>query len=445
MLQFPKAIYFLFVSLIVFSSCRKATPDPEFKAGDYPRIFTTGDEWRKSFIINPKDTAKYLGLKFSPAGKVSISWKVNGKEVSTDTAYRFTTDTGGIYNILLDVTYNGLTSSRSSEVLVKPATYKPATFDKVVMGYLSEEGLPASVNWDYLTHLAYQCGKVSDDGFIDFSAGEYNQKIDELITRGHVKGKPVLLSIAGRLSDIDGWAKYESADFGDAIRDENKRASMVGTIKDYIVQKKFDGVDLIMTDINGNPNYADNLTALGSFVNELRAALPAGQLITCAVTAGYQHSEYPDLSNADWVNVHAFEDGNHVGPGATRAQSSTFDFMKTAAETWQEFHLPASKIVIGMPAFGLRYKAVDADGNNLDWGSFDYISYLGIVAIDPAAYQKELVAADEGIYYNGVPLITQKTAYIKASDFKGAYLWTVDYDSPVPGKSLLQTLYNGLK
>jgi Glycosyl hydrolases family 18 len=445
MLQLHKTIYFLFVSLIVFSACRKATPDPEFKEGDYPRIFTTTDEWRKSFILNPKDTAKYEGLKFSPAGKVSISWKVNNKEVSTDTAFRFTTDTGGIYNILLDVTYNGLTSSRSSEVLVKPDAYTPAAYDKVVMGYLGEEGLPAAVNWDYLTHLAYQCGRVHDDGFIDFSAGEYYQKIDELITRGHVNGKPVLLSIAGRLSGIDGWAKYESDDFGDAIRDQYKRASMVGTIKTFIEQKKFDGVDIIMTDISGNPNAADNLSALGSFINELRTALPAGQLITCAVSPGYQHTDYPDLSNADWVNVHAFEDGNHVGPGAARAQSSSLEYMKTAAAIWKEFHLPANKIVIGMPAFGLRYKAIDAAGNNLDWGSFDYISYLGIIAIDPAADQKELVAADEGIYYNGVPLIKEKADYIKASDFKGAYLWTVDYDSPVTAKSLLQTLYNGLK
>jgi GH18 family chitinase len=119
--------------------------------------------------------------------------------------------------------------------------------------------------------------------------------------------------------------------------------------------------------------------------------------------------------------------------------------MKTAAAIWKEFHLPASKIVIGMPAFGIRYKAVDTAGNNLDWGSFEYISYLGIVAIDPAADQKELVAADEGIYYNGVPLIKEKADYIKVSDFKGAYLWTVDYDSPIAAKSLLQTLYNGLK
>jgi hypothetical protein len=238
---------------------------------------------------------------------------------------------------------------------------------------------------------------------------------------------------------------YATTDFGDAIRDATKRAGLVIKIKNYLAQKKLDGVDIMMTDINGDPNYSANLTALGSFVNELRTALPAGALITCAVSAGWQHWEYPNLSNVDWVNVHAFEDGIHVGPGAPRGQPSSLDYMKSTADIWKNFHVPAGKIVVGMPAFGLRYNAVDATGNNLSWGSYDYVPYQGILALDPNANQKELVNSAQGIYYNGVPLIAAKAAYIKASAFKGAYLWAVDYDSPVAGKSLMQTLYNGLK
>ena len=177
----------------------------------------------------------------------------------------------------------------------------------------------------------------------------------------------------------------------------------------------------------------------------LQLCVKAGTLITCAVTVSWLHREYPDLSKADWVDVHAFEDGIHVGPGAPREQASTLDYMKSAADIWKSFHTTANKIVIGMPAFGLRYNAVDTGGNNLSWGSYDYIPYAGILAPDPAADQRDSSNLAKGIYYNGVPLIAQKAAYIKASGFKGGYLWTVDYDSPVAGKSLLQALYNGLK
>lgn len=445
MLQLNRFLYFLFASLILFAACKKNITDPEFKEGDTPRIFQLGDNFRTSYILNEGQSAVYNGLLFSPAGKVNISWKVNDVVKSTDTAFTFTPIGGGEYKIVVEAEYGGLKTIRTSTVLVKPATYTPAPFNKVVMGYLSETGLPSNVNWGFVTHLAYQAGRVFSDGTLDVTAGEVNQKMDEVVARGHINGKPVLLSVAGRLSGIDGWALYSSTDFGEAIRDAGKRTGLVTSIKTYLAEKKLDGVDIVMTDINGDPNYSANLAALGSFLTELRTALPTGSLITCAVTVGWQHWDYPNLSAVDWVNVHAFEDGVHVGPGAPRGQASTLNFMKSGADIWTNFHLPASKIVLGMPAFGLRYNAIDASGNNLSWGSYDYISYKDILTINPAADQAEMINSAFGIYYNGVPLIKQKADFIKTSDFKGAYLWTLDYDAPIAGKSLVETIYNGLK
>ncbi len=445
MLQLNRFICLLLATGLVLSGCKKEIVDPEFGEGDTPRIFQLGDNFRTSYILNEGESAVYNGLLFSPAGKVKISWKVNDEVKSSDTSFTFTPAAGGEFRIVVEAEYNGLKTIRTSTVLVKPSTYTPAPYNKVVMAYLSETGLPASVNWNYVTHLAYQSGRVNSDGSLDITAGEVNQKMDELVARGHINGKPVLLSIAGRLSGIDGWALYDSRDFGEAIRNATKRAGLVNQIKNYLAAKKLDGVDIIMTDINGDPNYSANLSALGSFINELRTALPAGALITCAVTTGWQHWEYPNLSAVDWVNVHAFEDGIHVGPGAPRGQASSYNYMLSSADIWKNFHVTPNKIVLGTPAFGLRYNAIDANGNNLSWGSYDYVSYQGILAIDAAADTKEHVNSVEGIYYNGIPLITQKAAYIKTSGYKGAYLWTVDYDSPTAGKSLLQALFTGLQ
>jgi hypothetical protein len=445
MRQQHKLLSFLLLAFAIVTGCKKEIKDPEFGEGDVPRIFQLGDNFRTSYILDEGESAVYNGLLYSPAGKVNISWKVNDEVKSTDTSFTFTPTTGGEFRIVVEAEYNGLKTIRTSTVLVKPSTYTQVPFTKVVMAYVTETGTPASINWDYVTHVAYQAGKVSSDGSLDVTAGELNQKMDELIARGHINGKPVLLSIAGRLSGIDGWASYDSRDFGEAIRDAAKREGLVTRLKDYVIDKKLDGVDIIMTDINGDPNYGANLAALGTFINDLRAALPTGALITCAVTTGWQHWEYPNLSAVDWVNVHSYEDGGHVGPGAPRGQASSYDYMLSSADIWKNFHVAPSKIVLGIPAFGLRYNEIDGNGNNLGWASYDYISYAGILALDPTADTKEYIGSAQGIYYNGVPLVTKKAEYIKTSAYKGAYLWAADYDSPATGKSLLQALFNGLK
>ena len=189
MLQIKRTLYFLSASLIVLAACKKTISDPEFKEGDSPRIFQLGDDFRTSYILNQGDTAHYTRLLFSPAGKVKIAWKVNDVVASTDTVFHFVPAGGGEFKIVLEASYNGLTTVRTSTVLVKPATYTPAPYTKVAMAYVSETGLPSAVNWDFVTHVAYQSGKVSSDGNLDITAGETNQKMDELVARGHIKGK----------------------------------------------------------------------------------------------------------------------------------------------------------------------------------------------------------------------------------------------------------------
>ena len=51
--------------MIISFSCKKEiAKDPEFKAGDYPRIFYLGDRFPASVIINENDTARITILNF---------------------------------------------------------------------------------------------------------------------------------------------------------------------------------------------------------------------------------------------------------------------------------------------------------------------------------------------------------------------------------------------
>jgi hypothetical protein len=426
-------------------ACKKdIAEDPEFGEGDYPRIFYAQGNFPQAIIINQNDTAKYGGITYSPAGKVKISWKVNDQVKSNDTSFAFVPTAGGEYNIKLEVELNGLISTRSSQVVVKPATYTRKNFNKVVMGYLSYDGLGTDVKWPFITHLAAQIGRVSSDGALDITRGNANQLADELVARGHIRGIPVLLALFGRLTPVDGWAFYESDDMGPALRNASLRAGLVTQVKNYLAATKMDGVEVMMTDFNGSPNYSANLAALGLFIKELRTALPANSIITISAGTGWQHWEYPDLTPVDWVNVRAFEDGVHVGPGAPVGQASSLDFMKTAADLWRQFHVPAEKIVVGFPAFGLRYNELDANGNCASWGAYDYTTYKNILTLDAAANVKEFVNSSKGIYYNGVPLIKAKADHIKTTNYKGMYGWYMDADAADSTKSLFRTAFRAL-
>lgn len=136
----------LLVILIMFSGCKKDKVKQQEADNPYtPRIFDNLRIFAAPRIINEGETANFTGLAFSPASKVQISWKVNDKEMSTDTAYKFKPAAGGEYTVKLDVTYQGTTTSRSTKVLVSPTTYTFKPYTKVVLAELTEDGTAADV------------------------------------------------------------------------------------------------------------------------------------------------------------------------------------------------------------------------------------------------------------------------------------------------------------
>jgi len=443
-----KSILFAAVLILVISACKKGQ-EADYDDNFHPRIIDNNGVFTSpNRIIFQGQSAIYAGLAFSPKPmeKSKITWTLNDVEVSTDTAYTFTPTAGGEYVIKVQATYNGQTSTRISNVLVSPLTYTPKRYTNVAMAYLTENATATSVNFDNVTHITYTGARVASAGTVDFSKGNLAQNIDEIVARSHIKGVPVLLGVTGTLSGVDGWSLYNSAEFGSVISDPAKRTALAGVISQYVLDRKLDGVDILMTDL-GNDDGAitlKNMQAIGPFLSLLRTALPT-QLLTITVTTNYLHWDYPvaDFSKADWVNVHAFEDGLTVGPDAPRGQPSSFNFMVAGAEIWSN-KLPKNKIVIGIPSSGLRYNAISADGNNLSWGSYDYMTFKDIVAADATAYNKEFADINFGVYFNGVPLVDEKAVYIKTNGYKGAYLYAGDYDI-AGSNSLMGTIYKTLK
>ncbi len=112
-------------------------------------------------------------------------------------------------------------------------------------------------------------------GDLEVIAGENAQTADALVARSHLNGIPVLMGISGRLSGIDGWALYESNDFGNVIRDPQTRDILIENIVSYVSEKKMDGVDIMMTDLNSGLA-SSNAAAVGPFITALKALCPKG-------------------------------------------------------------------------------------------------------------------------------------------------------------------------
>lgn len=444
-----RSSYLIFVAFIlIIAGCKKDEAEEQAKGRPYtPRMFNEISLFPENpdsiRIMSIGDGINFTGLKYSPAGKVKVSWKVNGTEVASTDSFLFRATEGGEFRIRLDVSYNGDTSSRYRDVFVIPATYQKKPGTSVVLSYLNDTASYKYIDWNTVTHIAYKVATINATGVMDISKGEPYRKAEELVGRAHMKGVPVLLSVSGALSG-DGWAVSSSNNFGAVITDAAKRAALVVSIRNYIAAKKMDGVDIMMTDINSTGAIINaNCTATGLLLNDLRAALGAGAIITVTVPTNVYHDRYPDLSAASWLNVHAFEDGLTVGPGKALGQSSGYNYFVAGATLWKAKY-PASRLVIGIPAFGLRYNSLDANGNNLSWTSYNYIAYKDILAAVPAAFDKEYAAISKGVYFNGVPLATQKANYLKQNGFLGAYIWAGDYD--VKGaNSLTGTIFNILK
>lgn len=433
---------------LILAGCKKAEEEEQAEGRPFtPRIFNETSLFPENpdsiRVMSIGQHLSFTGLQYSPAEKVKVSWKINDEEVSSAESYDFAATTGGEFRIRLDVEYNGTIVSRYRDVFVISDTFKPKTASNVILSYLNDTASYKYADWSTITHLAYKVATVTATGTIDVSKGEPYRKAEALTGRAHMNGVSVLLGVSGALSG-DGWSVSQSNNFGAMITDATKRATLVQSIKDYVTAKKMDGVDIMMTDINASAAIINaNIAATGALLNELRAAMGSNAIITVTVTTNQYYDRYPDLSAASWLNVHAFEDGLHVGPGKALGQSSGYDYFVAGAELWRTKY-PASKLVIGIPAFGLRYNQLDANGNNLSWSSYNYIPYKDILAAVPTASGEEYADISKGVYFNGLPLVTQKATYLKANGYLGAYLWAGDYDVKGPN-SLTGAISNVLK
>jgi hypothetical protein len=277
-----------------------------------------------------------------------------------------------------------------------------ANAQKKIVGYIPTGYSTASVDFTRITHLNIAFENPDAAGNLSYNGGN-----DAFVTTAHNNSVKVLVSICGggASNDATYQARYTS------LMSAANRASFISKIVSYLNAHNLDGIDLDLEGPAINSNYSD-------FVIALKAALPAGKLLTAALAHdnGGNVPTPASIQTLDFLNIMAYD----MGWGQA-VHHSTYSYATTCINWWMTNKgLPASKVVLGVPFYGYT----NTTGN----GGISFASILSTYGT-AAAQQDTWVSGGNTIYYNGIPTIRQKSQLVVDQNYGGIMIWQLAQDA----------------
>jgi GH18 family chitinase len=263
-----------------------------------------------------------------------------------------------------------------------------------VIGYVTDTGAQISdAQLEQLTHVNYAFALPQSDGSLDELANPW--KLQDYVERAHARGIDVLISIGG-------WGP--DPEFEALTADPASRARFIEDVTSMVDQFGLDGADVDWEYPDPGAS-ADNFVSL---MTELRAALPAGKLLTAAVAAVGPSADgvSPEVfGSIDFLNVMAYDGG---GPA-----HSPIGYAEDALDYWAALGLPADQTVLGVPFYSRPAE----------------VAYAELVGADPAAAEvDEFDWHGSPQNYNGLATIRAK-AGLAMERASGIMIWTVAHDT----------------
>lgn len=224
---------------------------------------------------------------------------------------------------------------------------------------------------------------------------------------------------------FNGSHKY----YASMVSSEEKRSLFIQSAWRLVKKYRLDGVD-------NDWEYPLGLdgSGLGNFelMKEFSALCHSGKkqyLLTAAITPGKYIGNatagLPDqiFDYLDWVNVMVYDDYSETIEGM---HHSTYDLMLESMNYWVGVrNVPLSKMVIGMPAYGVP-SGIRRSGNTRDYNGI--IRSGGSVMGDVAMISSTSHPEPYPIYYNGIKTIKNKTKYCIGNNLGGIMFWEVAAD-----------------
>ncbi|TNY19076.1 glycoside hydrolase [Rhodotorula diobovata] len=169
---------------------------------------------------------------------------------------------------------------------------------------------------------------------------------------------------------VGGWT--DSVYFSGAVSTASRRTKFVKSIVDLVNQYNLDGVDIdwCYPGTNGNPGNqisSSDTANLLKMLTELRTALPKKLLSTCTTQSAYIGADGSPLTDVKAfanvldhilvMNYDVWGASSTPGPNAPLRDDCSGSLqpnanMQSAIDTWTDAGMPASKILMGIPAYG---------------------------------------------------------------------------------------------
>ena len=386
------------------------------KVLDVPDSTTTNGVQLQQWTDNGTDAQRWQ-IKSTGDGYYKVTSKVSG--LVMDVRSSSTADGAAIQQY----TDNGTDAQKWSFLPGKDPEDpgEPVTGFKVVGYYPSWQ--PDKINtiqYNNLTHINYAFAiPTSDASLLPL---ENAAAAVQIINQAHEKGVKVLLAVGG-------WSyngtPLEST-FVSATSTQDKIKKFGDAIVAMAKQYGFDGVDIDWehprTDGTSKTQYEALMVYLKSELNKNNMLLTAAVLsgVTPDGVVYWDSAAQTDtvINTVDWFNVMAYDGGDGD-------RHSTYDFAVKSAEYWKNTrHMPAEKVVLGVPFYGRP----------------SWASYAEILAVNPLAYNTD-VSVINGMtaYYNGIPTIKKKTHWA-CENVGGIMIWELSQDTTDSSKSLLNAI-----
>jgi chitinase len=296
------------------------------------------------------------------------------------------------------------TPASVSTALSAPSEIPVAPF--AVIGYLPEYR-DLNLAWTRnVTDIIYFSAEPRPDGTLD-SGRLSEDTLGQLLAWKEQYGTHIYISIGG-------WER--SSGFASMSADPATRQTFIANTLEFALAHQLDGVDVDWEFPEDETQFNNSI----SLLSEMRTALaPHGMVVSVALSAD---NEFP-------LEAYNVVDRIHIMSYDHAPRHSTYEQALLDFQVFTEAGIPPEKLVLGVPFYGRR-----VDDFNME------ASYAEIVRqFQPTRETDEV----DGIYFNGIATVQQKTCFARSQLAAGIMIWELGQDT-TDATSLLQAIGEAL-
>lgn len=444
----------IIIATLFTLSCEKENfSNPEFSSSE---LFVYN--WLTAGIV-PVNEELEIDPMISPVQGTDISWYLNGtlvEEATNQPSFTYQRPEKREDDVLKLVVKRGeITREYTMTLSLRVDFFLPKEYQHKVVGFIASDATDKDIDWANLTHLIVSSAVVGASGAVEAPSLE-KINLSNLIETAKKEGVYVLLSVSDNIDPVTGRGPWGNANFIQAI--ETKEDELIANIVAELENNKYYGVNI---DCNlTNPMITEEQALkVKAFVAKLHEALPdkdGGGKMLLSMNAFPVWNDnviqsWATISEVDWFNLVAYGFDDIVSHHHAR-YDATFT---SGANKWLGYGVPKEKLVLGIPAYGVRYDW-PTDGTAVGWSNASlytsHVSYKNIVNAHSGAevstknhgdYSSGYIDEASGIFFDSLISAEEKANAVITNQWGGVAVYSVEQDTH-DEKSLTKKLYQVL-